>query len=67
MLTFMGRWVLWPPYILRPTTRFAYCTGRRRSESLIRTMSTIMASAPRSISAVTQTGVVPFAALLIIL
>ena len=22
ILTFMGRWVDWPPYILRPTTRF---------------------------------------------
>ena len=29
--TFIGMWVLWPPYILRPTTRLAYCTGTRRS------------------------------------
>ena len=25
--TFSGRWVDWPPYIFRPTTRLAYCTG----------------------------------------
>ena len=30
MLIFNGRWVLCPPYILRPTTRLAYCTGIRR-------------------------------------
>jgi len=29
VLIFNGRWVLCPPYILRPTTRLAYCTGMR--------------------------------------
>ena len=32
-------WLLWPPYILRPTTRLAYCTGMRRSESFMNTMT----------------------------
>ena len=35
MLTFMGMWVDWPPYIFRPTTRLAYWTGMRRSALLI--------------------------------
>jgi hypothetical protein len=30
VLIFKGKWVLCPPYILRPTTRLAYCTGMRR-------------------------------------
>ena len=43
MLTLMGIWVDWPPYIFRPTTRFAYCTGMRRSASFMKTMTQIMA------------------------
>ena len=35
---FKGRWVLWPPYILRPTTRLAYCTGIRRCPRSMKTM-----------------------------
>src|ERR1051326_8942653 len=31
-----GRCVAWPPMILRPTTRLAYCTGMRRSERSMR-------------------------------
>ena len=30
VFTFRGMWVLVPPYIRRPTTRFAYCTVTRR-------------------------------------
>ena len=30
VLTLSGRWVVCPPYIFRPTTRLAYCTGIRR-------------------------------------
>ena len=26
VFTYRGRKVVWPPYILRPTTRRAYCT-----------------------------------------
>ena len=37
--TLTGRNVLWPPYILRPTTFLAYCTGMRRSDSFIKTMT----------------------------
>ena len=32
--TFSGRCVDWPPIILRPTMRLAYCTGIRRSRAL---------------------------------
>ena len=39
MATLTGRKVLWPPYILRPTTFLAYCTGMRRSASFIKTMT----------------------------
>ncbi len=28
--TLSGRYVVVPPYILRPIIRFAYCTGSRR-------------------------------------
>ena len=43
MFTFMGRVLLWPPYILRPTTFFAYCTGMRRS-ALVMTMITAIST-----------------------
>ena len=39
MFTLMGMWVLWPPYIFRPTTRLAYCTGMRRSALVMNTMN----------------------------
>ena len=38
-LTFSGRCVDWPPIILRPTMRLAYCTGMRRSERSTKTMN----------------------------
>ena len=31
--TLIGRWLDCPPYILRPTTRLAYCTGIRRQNN----------------------------------
>ena len=43
ILTLMGRWVDWPPYIFLPTTRFAYCTGILLSASFMNTMTQIMA------------------------
>ena len=49
ILTFIGRWVDWPPYILRPTTRLEYCTGMRRSALLTITISTTIATSPSSI------------------
>ena len=36
--TFSGMWVDWPPITRRPTTRFAYCTGMRRSPRSTSTM-----------------------------
>ena len=42
-LTLIGRWVDWPPYILRPTTRLAYWTGMRRSALDMNTMNTTTA------------------------
>ena len=65
MFTFIGRCVLWPPYILRPTTRLEYCTGRRRSASLTSTMSTMSSRAPRYISTKTHQARSPLATLLI--
>ena len=44
--TFIGMWVLWPPYILRPTMRLAYCTGTRRTPLSTNTMPTIISSTP---------------------
>ncbi len=41
MFTLMGMKELWPPYILRPTTRLAYWTGMRRSALFIKTMKAI--------------------------
>ena len=41
ILTLIGMWVFCPPYILLPTTRLAYCTGMRRSASVIQTMKAI--------------------------
>ncbi len=41
MFTFTGMKVDWPPYILRPTTRLAYCTGIRRSALVIMMIATI--------------------------
>ena len=42
ILTFIGIWVFWPPYILRPTTRLAYWTGMRLSALSIHTMNAII-------------------------
>ena len=39
LFSLMGSVEFCPPYIFRPTTFFAYCTGRRRSELVINTMS----------------------------
>ena len=39
LLTFIGIIVDWPPYILRPLTCFAYCTGILRSDESINTIS----------------------------
>ena len=63
MFTFMGRWLLWPPYILRPTTRLAYWTGMRRSASLTKTIRTMIAIAPRNISTATHQRRLPLAML----
>src|SRR5690606_22011112 len=42
LFTRKGMCVAWPPYILRPTTRLAYCTGMRRCPSCtITTAATI--------------------------
>jgi len=41
MFTFTGMKVDWPPYILRPITRLAYCTGIRRSALVIMMIATI--------------------------
>ena len=60
MLTFMGRLVLWPPYILRPTWRLAYCTGMRRSASLMNTMNAIRASMPITSSTTPQGAMAEF-------
>src|SRR5207253_2926651 len=35
LLTFNGMYCVWPPYILRPTTRFAYCTVTLRTPWVI--------------------------------
>ena len=43
IFTLIGMWLDWPPYILRPTTRCAYCTGIRRSALVITTMNTMAA------------------------
>ena len=45
MLTLSGMNVLCPPIILRPTTRFAYCTGTRLSPVVIQITPTTTASA----------------------
>ena len=42
---FSGMCVLCPPYIFRPTTRFAYCTGILRSASFIVTTKPIAMTA----------------------
>ena len=54
MFTFMGMWVDWPPYIFRPTTRLAYCTGRRRSALEMNTIKTTRASIPMTITGIIQ-------------
>ena len=51
MFTFIGMCVDWPPYIFRPTTRLAYCTGRRRSALEMNTIKTTRASMPAMSSA----------------
>ena len=43
--TFSGMYVLWPPIMRRPTTRFAYCTGIRRCPCSMNTTATMIASA----------------------
>ena len=43
IVTLIGRNVLWPPYTFLPTTFFAYCTGMRRSESFMKTMTQMTA------------------------
>ncbi len=50
IFTFMGRWVDWPPYILRPTIRLAYWMGMRRSAFVINTIKPIMATATTRIT-----------------
>ena len=45
-LTLSGRCVDWPPIILRPTMRLAYCTGMRRSERSTKTMKATTAIMP---------------------
>ena len=50
MLTLIGIKVDWPPYILRPTTRFAYCTGMRRSAFVMMMITTISAKNSTTIS-----------------
>ena len=50
MFTLMGMWLDWPPYIFRPTTRLAYCTGMRRSALVINTMKMTSRSMPTMIS-----------------
>ena len=46
-----GMWVDWPPYMRRPTTRLAYCTGILRWPSCMMTTaavtSTIITTMPR--------------------
>ena len=42
--TLIGMCVLCPPYCFLPTTRFAYCTGIRRSASFMKTMPTTIAT-----------------------
>ena len=44
-LTFSGMYVLCPPYMRLPTTRFAYCTGMRRCPCSMNTTATTMARA----------------------
>ena len=39
-----GMWVDWPPYMRRPTTRLAYCTGILRWPSCIRTTAAVTAT-----------------------
>ena len=39
VLTFRGKWVLWPPYMRRPTTRWAYWTWMRRWPRSTKTMN----------------------------
>ena len=50
IFTLMGRWLDWPPYIFRPTTRLAYCTGMRRSELSMNTIKATSSSIPATIS-----------------
>ena len=45
MLTLSGIKVLVPPIMRRPTTRFAYCTGTRRSPVVIQITPTMTARA----------------------
>src|ERR1700722_16151738 len=40
VFTFMGMYVLWPPYMRRPTTRLAKVTGMRRWPCSMNTMAT---------------------------
>ena len=39
VFTRRGRWVDWPPYMRRPTTRLAYCTVMRRWPRSTNTMA----------------------------
>src|SRR5450756_1357733 len=45
MFTLRGMYVLAPPSMRRPTTRFAYCTGTRRSPVVIQMTATTTAMA----------------------
>ena len=44
VFTRRGRWVVWPPAMRRPTTRFAYCTVMRRWPRSMKMMAPITAT-----------------------
>ncbi|MPN27737.1 hypothetical protein SDC9_175171 [bioreactor metagenome] len=46
IFTRSGMWVLCPPYILRPTTLFAYWTGILRCPSVTATTATVATMMP---------------------
>ena len=47
IVTFSGRYWVWPWYMRRPRTRLAYCTGMRRCPSLMKTTPAITTIAIR--------------------
>ena len=59
VLTRIGRWVLCPPYILRPTTRLAYCTGMRRCELSMSTTKPVTTSIIASNATIAKTLIEP--------